>query len=207
MNLNATFILFILSFAASTHAQNDSILVKSDFKFTDGIYRTFDEFKNNSPFCTDFTVINRNGRVLINHNCPDSASQNAPVIIENPWGYCLNNSVYINQGYGGNYFRLQIIGALIHYYIIEMNYYDPAFRDPLNPYSTAPNRQISNRELVMDWHTGNSFEFCYRNFRFFLSENDPELLSELESSKKKRKMIYFFLLKYNERHPVFTKPG
>lgn len=185
-------------------AQNDSAKVYPNFRFTDGVYLTFEDFRNNRPYCTDFAVSYRGGGTRITKACADSSTSNTDCEIKDPWGYCLNHSVFINQGYRGNYFRLQVVGALIHYFVMEMDYFDPSFSDPFNPHSTTPNRRLSNLEMVMEWETGKSFEFCYKNFKYFLLEKDIDLYKELETSKKKRKMIYFYMLKYNEKHPVFT---
>jgi len=204
MKILTAILLLTLLCSLQCEAQYDSVKVYPDFRFSDGIYLTFDDFKNNRPVYTDFEIKYRGGSTYLYVMCADS-SRTYDCEVKEPWGYCLNKSVFIHQGYGGNYFRLQVIGALIHYFVIEMQYYDPAFNDPFSPYSTTPNRRVSNRELVMEWNTGNRFEFCYRNFKIFLQENDPELLQQLESSKKKKKMIYFYLLKYNEKHPVYIK--
>ena len=184
-------------------AQTTYYKVYPDFKFNDGVYLTFNDFKNNRPNYEDFEIKYRGEASYLYVMCSDS-SKKYDCEVKNPWGYCLNQNVFINQVNNNRYIRLQVIGALIHYFVIEMRYYDPAFYDPFNPYSTMPNRRISNRELVMEWNSGKSFEFCYKNLKIFLQANDIELFKELEASKKKRKMIYFFLLKYNEKHPVYV---
>ena len=199
-----TILSFFLIFSFRSEAQPDSTKVYPDFRFNDGIYLTFEDFKNNTPIYTNFEIKYRSGTTILYVMCTDS-SQSYDCEVKQPWGYCLNKSVFIYQGFGGNYFRLQVIGALIHYFVIEMQYYDTGFNDPFNPYSTMPNRRISNREIVMEWTTGRRFEFCYKNLKTFLQENDPDLLQQLEASKKKRKMIYFYMLKYNEKHPVYIK--
>lgn len=199
-----TILSFVLLCGFRSEAQYDSAKVYPDFRFNEGIYLSFDDFKNNRPVYTNFEIKYRGGSTYLYVMCADS-SRTYDCEVKKPWGYCQNNSVFIHQGLGDNYFRLQVIGALIHYFVIEMQYYDPGFSDPFSPYSTTPNRRITNRELVLEWTSGRRFEFCYKNFKIFLQENDPELLQQLESSKKKRKMIYFYLLKYNEKHPVYTK--
>lgn len=205
MMFRSTIILILLlSSFSGARSQTDSAKVYPDFRFSDGIYLTFDDFKNNRPVYTNFEIKYRNGSTYLYIMCADS-SRDYDCEVKQPWGYCQNSNVFIHQGYGDNYFRLQVIGALIHYFVIEMQYYDPSFPDPFNPYSTSPNRRITNRELVMEWETGRRFEFCYKNFKVFLGENDPEMLQQLESSKKKRKMIYYFMLQYNSKHPVYIK--
>jgi len=184
-------------------AQQDSATVYPDFHFTDGIYISFDDFKNNLPAWRTFELTHRNGATYLYRPCADSSTAKNDCIVDNPWGYCLNGNVFINQGYDNHYFRLQVVGALIHYYIMEIVYSGSGLSDPFNPYGGMPSARMSDREVILEWSTGKRFDFNYRNFSSFLKNNDPELHQQLESSKKKRKMIYFYLLKYNERHPVY----
>lgn len=197
------FIGIVTTFTVVSYGQSDSIAVLSDFRFNEGIYMTFNEFKANNPSITEFSLQYKGDATYLVIDCPDSNSKSC--YVENAWGYCKDRSVFIHQGYRNNYYRLQVIGALIHYYVIEMNYYDPVMDYSNNGISSAPVRKITNREMVMDWETGQSFEFVYKNFRIFLRENDVRLFQQLEAAKRKRKMIYFYMLKYNELHPVYIK--
>lgn len=187
----------------SLYAQ-EGALVNSDFNFAEGIYWNFNEFKSNSPSITKFTVKNIGGSTYFEFPCEDSLGNIQTCTAENVWGYCKGKNVFINQGQGSLFFRLQIIGALIHYYVIETMYFeDNDFRYG-NPYSTSY-RRTSENEMIMEWETGNTFYFNYKSFSQYLSNNDSELYKELQNSKKKRKMIYFFLLKYNEKHLVYIE--
>lgn len=199
------FFLVVATNITIANAQADSIAVVPDFKFNEGIYLTFNEFKANSPSIINFSLQYKGDNTFLVIDCPDSIADTKTCYVENAWGYCKDRSVYKHQGYHNNYYRLQVIGALIHYYVIEMNFYDPMMDNSYNGISAAPVRKVSNREMVMEWETGRSFEFVYKNFRIYLRENDIQLFQQLESAKRKRKMIYYYLLKYNELHPMYIK--
>jgi len=204
--LRRFWLLLILSAVViRVNAQQDSASVYPDFHFTDGIYLSFDELKNNLPAWRTFEVTHRNGATYLARPCADSSTTRNDCAVENPWGYCLNGNVFIHQGYDNHYFRLQVIGALTHYFRMEIIYTNSGLSDPMNPYGAMPSARMSDREVILEWSTGKSFDFNYKNFKAFLKNNDPDLYQQLESSKKKRGMIYFYLLKYNERHPVYIK--
>jgi len=207
MKLLRDFFLVLILCAASArlNAQQDSASVYPDFRFTDGIYLSFDDFKNNLPVWRTFEVTHRNGATYLARPCADSSTTKNDCPVENPWGYCLNGNVFIHQGYNNHYFRLHVIGALTHYYQMEIVYSNSGLSDPFNPYGAMPSARMSDREVILEWTSGKRFDFNYRNFKAFLNDNDPDLYQQLEASKKKRKLIYFFLLQYNERHPVFIK--
>lgn len=184
-------------------SQLDSTPVYPNFKFNDGIYLTFEEFKKNTPTYTDFEISYRGGNTKLT---VAEAVESKTKEIHNPWGYCINSNVYINQGFGNKYYKLQIIGALIHYFSIEVDYRYRDFYDPYDPfYSPLSYRQISVKEKLLEWNTGKSFDFNYKNFKLFLEKADKELLNQLETSKKKRKMIYYFMMQYNAKHKVFIE--
>jgi len=205
---------YLLSFFACitlfcvVFAQENPQMVKYEkgYVFQDGIYMNFEEFKLNKPSITDFKAT-RNSQfshqINLEYDCIDPKSgQKKVCVAHNCWGYVQNNNVHIAQGPGGFYFRLQIIGALIHYYAIEMHampYYDYNYGYP--QYRTA--RHSEGKEYVIEFQTGKKIEFNYRNFSAFLKEKDTELYDELQKTKKKRKMIYHFMIKYNEKHAIY----
>jgi hypothetical protein len=174
--------------------------------FADGIYANFSEWKNNSPHISQFQIIKTNtfgsgDEIEIRYNCKgdNGSSQNCEV--KNCFGYVLNGSFYISQGFYSHFFRVFIVGSLTHFIAYS------GFDDPNAYFTSEPNGLIgaSNdlREYVIDFSDGSSFEFTYKNFASFLKERDPQLYQELLTSKNRRKMIHHFLLKYNERHPIY----
>lgn len=194
--------LFLI-FSDILFAQNTSV-VNQDFHFDEGIYFTFDEFKSNSPTVKNFSVRTYGNGMYLEFPCQDSAGEIQKCTAENIWGYCKNRSIYIYQGYSNSFFRLQVIGALIHFYSIESYYerdFDYRYGQPYMPTS----RRVTQNEMLIEWETGQRFHFTYKNFSAYLEEKDSDLYLALENSKRKRKMIYFYLLKYNENHPVYIQ--
>lgn len=202
------YLIFFLSVFTSAQTQEGSKLVKYDknFVFDEGIYMNVNEFRNNSPSITEFNIVKHsqfNGKTELQFNCFDSVSSRFEICIaQNCWGYTTNNSVYIAQSIDGYFFRLQMIGSLIHFY--DMNRYSRSVYDDSFGYPTTNVQHgTESREFIIDMESGKRIEFNYKNFSAFLKEKDQELYQELESSKKKRKMIYYYLIKYNEKHPIY----
>jgi hypothetical protein len=190
-------------------AQRDSnrmVQYTSDFHFRDGVYANFNEWKNNSPRISDYDVVKTNtlgaqDEVELWYSCKDSASSQKSCIVKNCFGYVDNGAFYISQGYEGYYFRVFIIGGLTHFlaftsYEDQKVYY---FSDPSSLIGSANDFS----EYVLDFNSGESFIFTYKNFTAFLKERDPELYQQLITSKNKHKMIHHFMIKYNERHPIY----
>ena len=108
--------LSILIFVVWPALAQQTSLVNSEFVFKEGIYLTFDEFKSNSPSIEEFTVKNINGGTYFEFPCEDSSGNIRNCTAQNVWGYCKGKNVFIHQGEGALFFRLQVIGALIHFY-------------------------------------------------------------------------------------------
>jgi hypothetical protein len=202
---------FFIALAALCIGQEDTtgkVRFKQGVHFADGVYANFNEWKNNSPRINQFQTIKSNsfgvGDVIeIHYNCKgdDGTAQNCE--IKNCFGYVQNGSLFISQGFYGRFFRVFIVGRLTHF--IAYSGYD----NPDAYFTSEPNGLIGAandlREYVLDFSTGDTYEFSYKTFAYFLKERDHELYLQLQASKQKRKMIHHFLLKYNERHPIYIQ--
>ena len=79
-------------------------------------------------------------------------------------------------------------------------YYDPYY------YGGYPSGNTSRTDLQMfmiDFETGKSYEYNTENLEALLMK-DPELYEEFVSmrNKNQKKMMFVYLRKYNEKHPV-----
>lgn len=205
------FLILLLCFYISVlNAQQatDTVMFKysRDFPFNDGIYLSFSEFKNNRPSFSNFNIINddqygRAGSTMLAYPCHDSAGMPKLCAVKECFGYCSQGVVYLWQGYGDYYYRLFIIGALSHYLAFQQyNSYPVLVSDqPVGFTGTT----AEYTEYLLDFETGESFPFTYKSFSNFLKTHDEELYNALEKSRGKRKLIHNFLLKYNEKHPVY----
>ncbi len=204
------FLIFFLYVLISVGQEN---FVKYDktYVFNDGIYLTFDEFRQNKPSITDFKAVRKqfSGKISLEYQCFDEKTNTLKTcVVTKCWGYVHNNNVYISQGISGHFYKLHIIGALLHYYAFVSVWvpYDDYYYG--YPYSyrfptTRFGRRTESREFILEFSTGKRYDFNYRSFSSFLLERDKELYEELQKTKRKRKMIYHFMLKYNERHTIY----
>jgi len=202
-------IAFCFQFAAAIFSQTDtaSNMVKytRDFKFKDGIFMTFNEFKNNEPSVTKFEMIKNKASadendITLSYNITDSTGKTRSVSGDNCFGFCNKGVLYFNNGNNG-FYRMFIVGALSHYIATQhtsLDNYD-YYREP----SMIAVSANDVRQYVLDFNTGEAMVFNYKNFKDFLKSHDTDLFQQLEKSKNKRDMIHFYLLKYNEKHPIY----
>jgi len=211
-NLLGLFVL-TLFFAQGLFAQVDSsvsmVNYTHDFRFTDGIFMTFDEFKNNAPSIKEYQLIEEKnsyekGDFKLRITLSDSAGKTRTRIVHKCFGFSRNGVLYFNNGSSG-YYRMFIIGALSH--ILWYAKYSSGAGD-LSPGGIYVSSTIHDfKEYLLDFETGKKFLFNYDNFSDFLKAHDEALYKELVNSKKKKTMIHYFLLKYNEKHPIYFPAG
>lgn len=108
------------------------------------------------------------------------------------FGYVKSGVFYWN--YKGDFYRLGMVGMLSHVIVTETVINT---NSAIGPYSST--QQIP---LVVHFKTGQSFAFEPEPLEAFLMENDYELYKEFSAIKKrkeKRRMMFYYLRKYNER--------
>jgi hypothetical protein len=202
------FVLWFCGFAgafAQTDSSRNMVKYTRDFKFKDGIFMNFNEFKNNAPSVTQFEVVKDKTSgsetdIYLKYNRPDTSGNKKKKVTEQCFGYAKNGVLYFSDGNYG-FYRMFIVGALSHFmqYQQSSSYYDHNYNDP----SMLNFSANDIREYLLDFETGETFLFNYHDFKDFLKTHDADLLNELEHSKNKRDMIHHFLLKYNEKHPIY----
>ncbi|HCC71923.1 MAG TPA: hypothetical protein DEQ09_12345 [Bacteroidales bacterium] len=142
------------------------------------------------------------------------------------WGYSRNGILYVQIQGGFN--RITYVGNICHfvadittynrrYYGSPYNYYDPYYSpynyyNYYNPYYSPyymPYRPttMSRNELVqymIEFETGKRIKYELKNVELLLMK-DPELYDEFLqlSRKKKKQMMFLYIRKYNEKHPLY----
>lgn len=205
----ASVLFFKLFFVFSIISQN-LVEYSKDFILRDGVYMSLEEFKQQQPSITEFKVSRSSqfsSDAILEAPCKDSISGKIQYCnITGVFGFVQNNTLFLELGVKGMFYRVQILGSLIHYIDLQtrmVTSYDPRYDNPYyySPYVTQ--RRTDRLEYILIFETGEKMIFNYRNFSKFLSQKDPELFSELQKSKRKRKMIYYYMLKYNQKHPIY----
>lgn len=193
-------------------AQQKTVQYTKDFEFSNGIYLSFYQFKNNNPLIaskiiSDYNKSDRDffDKVLSKNNITyiDSLGKEQTFKSNDIWGYCQNGIVHINHGTDHN--RITIIGSICHFVATtqrQVGVADPfSYNDPFyNPQQYA----YVSQQFVLDYETGKVLDFNVSNMEALLSR-DVELFAQFTALKKKQKRdsIFLYLRKYNEKHPIY----
>ena len=166
-------------------------LYSSVLDLKDGIYRTFDEFKTNSPFnTTDFEIRRKNLYV------EDTNTTWLQVNEEKIWGCYNEGKIYVAQD--GGIWKDVSIGRLLQFATVQI-------RQMLN---TSQMYGVSNKEVeilkqyFIDTETGEVQELNSRNLAPYV---DQEIeLKNYKAKNKANKLAQTILLSkaYNELNPL-----
>jgi len=219
------FIIAMILSSLAALAQEDSVTrvkYSPEFRFTDGLYLNFSQVKNNNPIHPT-RIISRNDpgdfnffRDLVEEKTIsyfDGFGSQKEVKTEKIWGFCQEGKLYIN--YNDEFNRIPIVGQACHFIadvtVID-NYNDPYFYDRYdyyyNSYYHRPyNRTTRSREMrqyIMRFETGEILPYDRESILIVLME-DPELYEEYNSlrKRKQRDLMFFFLRRFNEKHPLY----
>jgi len=225
-------LIFLFSGVAMAQHVRDSVKYTPDFKFKDGIFLNFEMVRQNSPipkakFLTAvdyndrdfFTQLMKGNKIYFYDNMGLRQELDKNTI----WGFARNGVLY--RKVQDNFYRITYFGSIIHYVADVTTYdqnnynsgypygsYNPYYSSYYNPYYSPysygyPNNTTSRTNLyqfIIDFETGDEREYNLQSLEAILVR-DPELYSEFQSmrGKNKKKMMFVFLRRYNEKHPVY----
>ncbi len=190
-----------------TFAQVDSIAYSRDYEFTEGVFLTIDQFKNNEPIPKSSiisgipkTELNFLKQVIEQKNIfyTDLNSVEQKIETSSVWGYCQNRSVYIN--FNKQFNKLNVIGTLCHFTAMVAT--TVGFHDPMG---YGMNNTVNElRQYVLDTKTNKVFDFTVKNMETLL-QRDTDLYNQFMALKKREKpdAIFVYLRKFNEKHPFY----
>lgn len=187
--------LFIFFFFLSTQlfAQEGQMMTYvTDFPFQEGIYLSYDEFKNNAPAIQ--SKIERSGSSLYVYD--DSLQEMVRVNPNRVWGYSQSGNIYI--AFDEAYWRIISIGALSHFSAIVVSTFQTidAFGFPVEQ------RSKSMKQLFLDFESGEIYPLEYKALAPYI-EQDPILNQRFQKLKRKRDRELIVVLKaFNELHPI-----
>ena len=211
--LSSIFFLFTLYVKSSDSTK--LIKYTPDFRFTDGVYITFNQVKNNSPIekARILTTIDYNDKDFFKRITSENTisyynnlGKKIDVPLKNIWGFADNGNLYIKVDY--NFYKITIIGSICHFiaYITTYDYNNSPYYG-YNGYSvsyTPPTEKSDLKEYILDFNTGKRLEYTIKNLEILLIK-DEELYSEFVSlSKRKKKQLkYTYIRRFNTRNPIF----
>ena len=208
----------------------DSVMYHKDFKFQDGIYKTFKEFKFNSPSIKPKEIIVANthdffGNIkgqatIIQYKTEDGVHEKLKT--KNTWGYCKDGKlhvllrVYKTTHYidmeepsiivGARYYDLEIIGNIMQA-VVEGhgdNYAPPTDINGV-PLRGVGHSGFSIIVKFIDFETGESYDNNVENFMKMI-KIDQQLFQEysnIKPTRKKKQMMFIYLKRFNKRNPIY----
>lgn len=202
-------LLFFIIFNTIAQQTTDSTLFDRNFRFNDGIFLSFNDVKSNSPIPKS-NIITSVDKNLFNFYDLLFDQKNFTVIMldgteetfkpSQIWGYSSEGHLYIN--YNGYFSLVPVLGAICHFIATEevFDNYSGGYYDQY--YSTGSH--IQTFQAIIDFTTGQLNYFTTQNIEPIFAR-DTILYKEWSelSKNKKRKLIFVYLQKFNERNHVY----
>lgn len=203
--------IFLSLLCEFLYGQVDSTAYDRSFVFKEGIYLTKEDFKRNQPIALQ-SIVSNEPKYKLNFLSKEVArkqllymNDSGVKVSVDPstlWGYCQNQTVYIN--YKGDFYRVPVLGSVFHFIAYEevvVGYVNPSFYD----YGAGfPNTRLEQVQILYDAETNSFSSFNSTNLELILSR-DEQLLASFRSlpKRKQRKSTFIYLRKYNEKHPLY----
>lgn len=208
--------ILFLSVNFTALAQKDSssqIAYSAGYKFREGFFLSLEQVKNNSPLIKE-KIISK-----INSNDPDFYTKalsektlsyfdangiKTDVTVSSIWGYSKNCALYIN--WNDEFNRIPVIGSVCHFIGSEIVINDSRSDIFYDPYSMAMPSNYATKEMrqfLFDFETGKIMDYTVQSISVILMR-DTQLFDEFNAIKgsKKKQMLFYYLRKYNEKHPL-----
>lgn len=184
-----------------------------DFRFHDGIYLDFQDFKANNPIpithiisahdirLPDFMELVTDEDVVTYF---DMLGEQRSAATKDIWGYAHNGKAFIS--YGDGFFRMPMMGTITHFTAAVTTYRmmsDPMMMNPgMMPYREVPVQEL--RQFVLDMRSGKVLPFSEDNV-LTLMNSEPELVDAFLAQRKKQRQqsLMLYIRRYNERYRLY----
>lgn len=211
------FIIFI-SGCVRSFAQKDSIQFNLDFKFEEGIYVNYLDFRMNRPVSKALLVSKENKDQLdfIGKTIENSeyiiftfGGRDFKIKTDSIWGFSQNNSVYIN--YDKKMFKIPVFGNISQLIVTEdvSNQYrgttpSAFYYNYGMTIGGGPNNVREMKQMLFDFYSGKLIEFDLENVEEIL-KRDEKLHQEFMSlsRNKRRQKMSSYLRNFNQLHPIY----
>lgn len=206
-------LLFLIFVKLQLNAQ-EVIQYAPGFEFREGVYLSFEQFKENAPLPkssiiskfdksdAEFLPTILEAKTFFYKDEQDSVRTAAT---ENVWGFSRNSTIYIRVEDAFN--RVSVLGSISHFMATITVYHNNMNNPFMNPYygpGIGPTTTQELRQMMLDFKTGRTNDFTQENLENILLR-DQHLSDEFSNLKKSQKkdMLFLYLRKHNEKHPIF----
>lgn len=207
-------LLLLFSITMLQAAAQELIQYAPGFEFREGVYITFEQFKDNNPIPKNSIIskLDKSDSDFLpaildekTFSYKDAADSVHTASTENVWGFSRNAAVFIRVE--NDYNRIAVMGSISHF-VATITIYNSGMNSPfMNPYygpGSMPSTTQEMRQMILDYKTGRTVDFTQENMENIL-QRDQRLFDEFNALKKSQKkdMLFLYLRKYNEKHPIF----
>ncbi len=210
------YLLFFLWMLPFTLLAQDKL--NNAFRFTNGIYQNYEEFKKNKPsiFWNDVT-----SDLIVMEPIHKAKMGNlkweekeSSIALENIWGFCVNGIPYIKVDDGKesewkSFAGMQLRGKICYYEFeftekeeVEVSAYNPLTKKPFRT-GKVVQEKIIPKKIMMDFQTGKTEIYTLEKVKEWIA-SDEELLKTFETTEeiKRREKLFKFLQIFNDRNPI-----
>jgi hypothetical protein len=195
-----------LGLASVLCGQDDTGMVRyrGGFDFAEGIYLRFEAFRDNAPDLPLKELTDGQGRpaqdLLRGEKLfhPDSTGARVPVDLDAVWGVCNNNVIHLRAGDG--LYRIGMMGTLCHVL------YESSYQDWSNAgfMMGGPVTRTVQEQRILDMETGDYLAINAATMEELLKRDEVLYAqwSEIPVKKRKEEVIFQYMRRYNELHPL-----
>ncbi len=209
------FFVFILTvgFSQNTESPKNKVKYTPAFKFTDGIFLNFQQVKDNNPIpksqiltTIDYNSFDFYDRLLENKfiTLYDNLGIQKKIAVDKIWGFSDKGILYINVNDEFN--RIPVFGSISHFIANKtVQEYDPyRYNNSYYYYNDPYSTKTVMVQYLLDFETGKLYDFTVGSVEKIISK-DPELYEEFSKlgNRKKKKLKFLYIRKYNQKYPVY----
>jgi hypothetical protein len=186
--------------------QGDMVAYHGGFDFREGLYFTFADFRANAPRIALKDLLNDQGRPVaelrgtngrLQHR--DSTGALVRLEMDDLWGFCDRDVVYVRSGNGFN--RIGLMGNIAHL-VFDATYRNWGW-DPV--WGMGPTSYTVQEQRLLDMRTGSFLPVNAAGIRRAM-QDDPELVGQFDAlparARNREATVFQFMRRYNERHTL-----
>ena len=218
-------IWFILLASHGLWAQEDSIAQAPEIQLKEGVYLSLSDLQTNNPLPKEnismpgdktqleyiSKTLNDNKEFYFTYKGSQYRAET-----QNVWGFCQNGTVHVN--FKGKFCRVPLFGSISHFfatvivttYVSNYGGYGGGFYGGMGGMGMGPSvpvKQQETRQFLLDFKTGDIFDFTPTNLETLLSR-DMRIYNQYMSLKRKKRkeLMIMYIRKYNAEHPIHFLP-
>jgi hypothetical protein len=158
-----------------------------------GVYKTFDEFKYNRPSITQNYIFDKKKFWLTDSN----TGKRTKIKKREIWGFCDGSKSFVKWS---KFNEIVQIGR--YCYFMEKG---TRIINVASPLMFVPIPVRYKDELIINFNTGTTYLLTKKLMKQILRTDDPELLAQFMLEPKKRKKLFDYIVKYNDRNTAKIK--